>query len=79
MEDDLSDLYAEIALNEEQVAKVPLDAEETGWNEEDLSFTFVGRFLTNNHVNYNSMRGTLAAVWQPRKGIAIKSIGEVYL
>ncbi|KAL8468363.1 hypothetical protein ACS0TY_031547 [Phlomoides rotata] len=36
----------------------------------------VGRFLTQQSVNFMSMKNMMATVWKPIRGVTIRSIGE---
>lgn len=42
----------------------------------DIELCLVGRFLTDQFLNFNFTRSRLASIWNPRRGVAIKEIGE---
>ncbi|KAL8516851.1 hypothetical protein ACS0TY_015201 [Phlomoides rotata] len=39
-------------------------------------FCVVGRFLTDQTINFTAMKNMLADIWKPVKGVTIKNIGE---
>lgn len=59
MADELTDLYVEITLDEEQDVEILLEGDDLGWKAGDLTFSIVEKFLASNSIDYNAMRGTV--------------------
>ncbi|KAL8512896.1 hypothetical protein ACS0TY_019156 [Phlomoides rotata] len=45
-------------------------------NPEDNQLCLVGRFLSEQPINFNLLKNRIASVWRPTKGVNIKNIGE---
>lgn len=41
---------------------------------EDLIFTLVGKFITDKAIKFPIMRDTMATIWRPGRGMAIKEL-----
>ncbi|KAL8510347.1 hypothetical protein ACS0TY_017236 [Phlomoides rotata] len=41
-----------------------------------LEFCLVGRFLTDQTINFNLMKSHMAMIWRSKKGMYVKNIGE---
>lgn len=70
----LEEMYAILALEEEEEGGVLMGEEDVGRN--DQTFVLVGRFLTERNINFPAMQNVLAALWRPRKGVEIHDIGN---
>ncbi|XP_057803674.1 uncharacterized protein At4g02000-like [Salvia miltiorrhiza] len=53
-----------------------LDDEIAGGSNVSVELCLVGRFLTDQPINFNLMRSRLASVWRPGKGVFMKDIGS---
>ncbi|XP_057791346.1 uncharacterized protein LOC131008489 [Salvia miltiorrhiza] len=53
-----------------------LEDEITGDSSVSADLCLVGRFITDQPVNFNLMRSRLASIWRPGKGVFMKDIGE---
>ncbi|XP_057810308.1 uncharacterized protein LOC131024788 [Salvia miltiorrhiza] len=70
---------------EERMAGLKLSAEEDELLIDDdiaddttvaVELCLVGRFLTEQPINFNLMRSRLASIWRPGKGVFMKDIGD---
>ncbi|KAL8481642.1 hypothetical protein ACS0TY_027958 [Phlomoides rotata] len=43
---------------------------------ETPDFCLVGRFLTDQPINFSLMNSRMASIWRPKKGLYVKDIGE---
>ncbi|XP_057779545.1 uncharacterized protein LOC130998128 [Salvia miltiorrhiza] len=71
MEDQMANLH----ISEEDDELV-LDDEITGDSNVTVDLCLVGRFLTDQTINFPLMRSRLASVWRPGKGVFVKDIGQ---
>ncbi|XP_074342383.1 uncharacterized protein LOC141679921 [Apium graveolens] len=69
----LEELYARLALEEEENGGVVVGEEEVRPNRK--TFVLVGRFLTEKNVNFNAMQNVLASLWRPKEGVEIHDLG----
>ncbi|XP_057770775.1 uncharacterized protein At4g02000-like [Salvia miltiorrhiza] len=53
-----------------------LDDDITGESSVSVDLCLVGRFLTDQPINFNLMRSRLASIWRPGKGVFMKDIGQ---
>ncbi|XP_057794257.1 uncharacterized protein LOC131010642 [Salvia miltiorrhiza] len=53
-----------------------LDDEITADSTVSVDLCLVGRFLTDQPINFNLMRSRLASIWRPGKGVFMKDIGQ---
>lgn len=72
--ENLEEMYARLALEEEEEGGVMLREEEVGRDKQ--TFVLVGRFLTERNINFPAMQSVLAALWRPQKGVEIHDIGS---
>lgn len=42
-----------------------------------VELCIVGRFLTDQSINFNLMRARIASIWKPKDGVSVKSIGGI--
>ncbi|KAL8495810.1 hypothetical protein ACS0TY_019786 [Phlomoides rotata] len=42
----------------------------------DVNLCLVGRFLTDQNLNFNLTQSRLANIWKPKRGVMIKDFGE---
>ncbi|XP_031092274.1 uncharacterized protein LOC115996968 [Ipomoea triloba] len=66
--EDLEVAYAALELNDDELEDFTLD------QEEDLRFSLVGKLITDKTVKFPFMRDTMATVWRPGKGMAVKEL-----
>ncbi|KAL8543582.1 hypothetical protein ACS0TY_004230 [Phlomoides rotata] len=67
-----SDFEASLEEEDDLILKHPIADE----SHRAADFCLVGRFLTNQNINFNAMKNRLADIWKPVKGVTIKSIGQ---
>ncbi|XP_057791170.1 uncharacterized protein LOC131008299 [Salvia miltiorrhiza] len=53
-----------------------LDDAVTGESSVDVDLCLVGKFITDQPINFNLMCSRLASIWRPGKGVFMKDIGE---
>ncbi|KAK6156242.1 hypothetical protein DH2020_010490 [Rehmannia glutinosa] len=70
----IEDLCGNLQLEEEEEGGLVIDEGEIEKQTQDLRWCLVGRFLANRHVNFQSMKNTLAAIRRPVKGVFIKDL-----
>lgn len=70
---DLEELYARLALEEEDDGGLTAGKEEV--NTTRSKYVLIGRFLTEKNVNFNAMQNVMASLWRPREGMEIHDIG----
>ncbi|XP_057802918.1 uncharacterized protein At4g02000-like [Salvia miltiorrhiza] len=56
--------------------EILIDEEITGESNVAVDLCLVGRFLTDQPINFNLMRSRLASIWRPGKGVFVKDIGQ---
>ncbi|XP_057796794.1 uncharacterized protein LOC131012808 [Salvia miltiorrhiza] len=70
---------------EERMAGLHLSSEEdelllddaiAGGSTVEVELCLVGRFLTDQPINFNLMRSRLVSIWRPGKGVFMKDIGN---
>ncbi|KAE8702082.1 hypothetical protein F3Y22_tig00110503pilonHSYRG00763 [Hibiscus syriacus] len=64
-----------LSLDDGEDGNLQVDPEDPNY-EFNFQLCFVGTFLTSSIVNFNSIRATLANVWNPVEGIAIADLGN---
>lgn len=72
-DDSLEDIYAKLALEEEDEEGVIVASNEIVVQKQ--SYVLIGRFLKENNVNFNTMQNVMASLWRPREGMEVHDIG----
>ncbi|KAL8492016.1 hypothetical protein ACS0TY_023571 [Phlomoides rotata] len=67
-----SDFEASLEEEDDLILEQPVANE----SHRAVDFFLVGRFLTNQTINFNAMKNRLADIWKLVKGVTIKSIGQ---
>lgn len=71
LELDMNNDYARLAIEEEEDGGLIIASDEATENGEiilDSCYCLVGRFLTENVVNFGAMKNMMASLWRPRGG-----------
>ncbi|KAL8513932.1 hypothetical protein ACS0TY_013161 [Phlomoides rotata] len=63
-----------LAEEEEEELIIALEDSEAGIDV--LDHCLIGRFLTDQPINFQAMKTHMATVWRPQKGVIIKEVGE---
>ncbi|KAK6140252.1 hypothetical protein DH2020_026050 [Rehmannia glutinosa] len=74
MADDITTLYANLSLNEEENTTIPLDASHL--NVTDGSLCLVGKILSSRIINFDSIAAMFKRLWSPRHGLSCKPLGD---
>ncbi|XVF41364.1 hypothetical protein PTKIN_Ptkin01aG0274500 [Pterospermum kingtungense] len=61
-DDRMSDLYANMTIDEKDIRGLIVDDVYIGSNLDDYQCCLVGRFLTERNIHFNSMQNTLASL-----------------
>lgn len=67
---------AKLSLSAEEDDELVLEDGSVPDSNSSVQLCLVGRFLTDQPINFNLMRSRLAGVWRPGKGVFIKDIGQ---
>lgn len=67
--------FADLSLSTEEDEELVLDPSDDCEVHETSEFCLVGRFLTDQTINFNAMRNRMANLWKPVMGVAVKSVG----
>lgn len=62
--------YAALELNEDEIGDHEFD------QNMNINIMLVGKLITDKLVKFAFMRDTLAAVWRPGRGVAVKDLGN---
>lgn len=65
-----------IHLSEEEEDELILEEDNLRSGDTFVDLCLVGRFLTDQPINFNLMRSRLAGIWRPGKGVFVKDIGQ---
>lgn len=65
-----------LTLSNEEEDELVLDDGEIQDTAVSVELCLVGRFLTDQTINFNLMKSRMAAVWRPGKGLFVKDIGQ---
>lgn len=68
--------FANINLEGDEDDKLILDDNNIQADETFVDLCLVGRFLTDQPINFNLMRSRMAGIWRPGKGVFMKDIGQ---
>lgn len=68
--------FGNIHLSGDEDDELILDDGTLQTNESQVDLCLVGRFLTDQPINFNLMRSRMAGIWRPGKGVFIKDIGQ---
>ncbi|KAL8493878.1 hypothetical protein ACS0TY_024880 [Phlomoides rotata] len=68
--------FANLSITNEKEVEILLEDGNDIEGQVTSEHCLVGRFITQQTINFNSMRNTLASVWKPVRGVSIKAIGE---
>ncbi|KAL8472345.1 hypothetical protein ACS0TY_029530 [Phlomoides rotata] len=68
--------FANLSIESGEEEEILLDDGEESEDCNTQDHCLVGRFLTQQSVNYLSMKNMLATVWRPMRGVTIQLIGE---
>ncbi|XP_074336280.1 uncharacterized protein LOC141673434 [Apium graveolens] len=71
---DLDELYARLALEEEEDEGVVVAREDSSSIQK--TYVLIGRFLAYKNINFKIMHNVMASLWRPKKGMEIHEIGE---
>lgn len=69
----LEDLYAKLTLEDEEDGGIIV--EDTKVPYKNVTFILVGRFLTEENINFCATQNFLASLWRPKVGAEIHDIG----
>ncbi|KAL8489567.1 hypothetical protein ACS0TY_025471 [Phlomoides rotata] len=75
MENPTHDMGGDPNLEEDEEDLV-IGFENLDVNPEENQLCLVGRFISEQPVNFNLLKSRIAGVWRPQKGVNIKNIGE---
>lgn len=67
---------ANLHLSMEEDKEIVLDVRSIPDSNTAIKLCLVGRFLTDQPINFNSMKSRMASIWRPGKGVFIKEIGH---
>lgn len=65
-----------IHLSSDEEEELILDEGSVQPGDVGADLCLVGRFLTDQPINFNLMRSHMASIWRPGKGVYMKSIGD---
>lgn len=63
-------------LSHEEDEELILEEGSIPTDNSSVDLSLVGRFLTDQTVNFNLMRSRMASIWRPEKGVFMKEIGQ---
>ncbi|KAL8481119.1 hypothetical protein ACS0TY_027595 [Phlomoides rotata] len=66
-------------LSVEENDELVIGDEGLAGNIEDVDLCLVGRFLTEQSLNFAITKSRLVSIWKPQRGILFKEVGEIYL
>ncbi|KAL8514807.1 hypothetical protein ACS0TY_013771 [Phlomoides rotata] len=68
--------FADLSINNEEEVEILLDEIDGSKEGVPNDLCLVGRFITQQIVNFTRMKNTQTSVWRPMRGVSIKPIGE---
>lgn len=77
MEPEMHAAYDTFSTGEEEEDVLVFQNDDIGIGQEgliDARYYLVGQFLTDKVINFPTMKNTMAALWQPGKGVCIKDL-----
>ncbi|KAL8474538.1 hypothetical protein ACS0TY_031117 [Phlomoides rotata] len=70
-------MLEKLSLSVEEVDELVLEpSDESLASTETPEFCLVGRFLTDQPINFSLMKSRMASIWRPKKGLYVKDNGE---
>ncbi|KAK6137382.1 hypothetical protein DH2020_028854 [Rehmannia glutinosa] len=70
----IEELCGNLQIEEEEEGGLVVEDSEVEPQAQDLRWCLVRQFLANRHVNFQSMKNTIASIWRPMKGVFIKDL-----
>lgn len=68
----LEEMYAKIVIDDEDEDGI-VEANEVV--EQKQSYVLVGKFLTENNINFNAMQNVMASLWRSKEGMEVHDLG----
>lgn len=72
----MENMMENLNLSVEEDDELIINDEVDGGQEGNIELCLVGRFITDQTLNFNFVRSRLASIWKPRRGVSIKEIGD---
>lgn len=72
----MQNMMEDLNISGEEDEELVIGEESIDHGEGDVDLCLVGRFLTDQNLNFQFIKSRLAGIWKPRKGVSIKEIGD---